>query len=114
MWLAVIRDIVKRYDVDAIHFDDYFYPYRIAGKEFPDESTFAKYGNGMTKDDWRRSNVDSIIFILSKAIKEENKYCKFGITLLVFGEIKTKILMAAIPGPAKPIMMICTQIFYCG
>ena len=76
----VVRDVVRRYDVDAIHFDDYFYPYRIAGKEFPDSVSFAKYGNGLNKEDWRRSNVDSIIHTLSKAIKQENKYCKFGIS----------------------------------
>jgi uncharacterized lipoprotein YddW (UPF0748 family) len=77
---AIVTDIISRYGVDAIHFDDYFYPYRIAGKEFGDDASFAKYGNGMTKDDWRRSNVDSIILMLSKAIKKENKYCKFGIS----------------------------------
>ncbi len=76
----VVRDVVKRYDVDAIHFDDYFYPYRIAGKEFPDTSSYRKYNNGLNKEDWRRSNVDSIILMLSKAIKQENKYCKFGIS----------------------------------
>ena len=76
----IVKDVVKRYDVDAIHFDDYFYPYRIAGKEFPDNESFAKYNNGLNKEDWRRSNVDSIIFMLSKAIKNENKYCKFGIS----------------------------------
>ncbi len=76
----VVRDVVSRYDVDAIHFDDYFYPYRIAGKEFPDTDSYIKYGNGLSKDDWRRSNVDSIIVMLSKAIKQENKYCKFGIS----------------------------------
>ncbi len=76
----VIRDIVKRYDVDAIHFDDYFYPYRIAGKEFPDYASYAKYGNGMNKEDWRRSNTDSIIVMLGKAIKEEKKFCRFGIS----------------------------------
>src|SRR6476661_9082556 len=41
---AVVTDVVSRYDVDAIHFDDYFYPYRIAGKEFGDSASFAKYG----------------------------------------------------------------------
>lgn len=76
----VVRDVVSRYDVDAIHFDDYFYPYRIAGKEFPDSQSFAKYGNGLDKEAWRRSNVDSIILALSKAIKEENKYIRFGIS----------------------------------
>lgn len=76
----VIRDVVSRYDVDAIHFDDYFYPYRIEGKEFPDEASYTKYGNGLSKDDWRRSNVDSVILFLSKAIKEENKKVQFGIS----------------------------------
>jgi len=76
----VIRDIVRRYDVDAIHFDDYFYPYRIPGKEFPDYSSYARYGNGMNKEDWRRSNTDSIIVMLGTAIKQEKKYCRFGIS----------------------------------
>jgi uncharacterized lipoprotein YddW (UPF0748 family) len=78
--VKVIRDIVSRYDVDAIHFDDYFYPYRIAGKEFQDDASYQKYGNGMNKEDWRRSNVDSIILMLSTAIKEEKKHCRFGIS----------------------------------
>ena len=78
--VKVIRDVVSRYDIDAIHFDDYFYPYRIAGREFPDDKTYAKYGNGLSRADWRRSNVDSVIVMLSKAIKEENKYCRFGIS----------------------------------
>lgn len=78
--VKVIRDVVRRYNVDAVHFDDYFYPYRIAGKEFPDNKTFALYGKGMNRDDWRRSNVDSIIVMLSRAIKEEKKYCRFGIS----------------------------------
>ena len=76
----VIRDLVRRYDIDAIHFDDYFYPYRIAGKAFPDKASFQRYGNGLDEATWRRSNVDSIILSLSKAIKEENRFCKFGIS----------------------------------
>ncbi len=76
----VIRDIVRRYDIDALHFDDYFYPYRIPGKEIQDDASYGRYGNGMSREDWRRSNVDSIILMLSRAIKEEKKYCKFGIS----------------------------------
>lgn len=76
----IVQDVVERYEVDAIHFDDYFYPYRIAGKEFPDYNSFAKYGNGLSKDDWRRSNVDSIIVSLSRIIKQVNPKCKFGIS----------------------------------
>ncbi len=78
--VKVIRDIVKRYDVDALHFDDYFYPYRIPNREFPDGRTYAKYGKGMARDDWRRSNVDSIIVKLNRAIKEEKPHCRFGIS----------------------------------
>lgn len=76
----VVRDIVKRYDVDAIHMDDYFYPYRIPGKEFPDFASYTKSGSKLSKDDWRRSNCDSIILALSLAIKEEKKGCRFGIS----------------------------------
>ena len=64
----IVKDIVTRYDVDAIHMDDYFYPYRITGKEFPDGATYRKYGNGLTKDAWRRSNCDSIIKMIHEAI----------------------------------------------
>ncbi len=76
----IVKDVVSRYDVDAIHFDDYFYPYRIAGKEFDDNTSFKKYGNGMDRDTWRRSNVDSIIVMLGNAIKKEKPFCKFGIS----------------------------------
>ncbi|MDQ2720339.1 MAG: family 10 glycosylhydrolase [Bacteroidota bacterium] len=76
----IVGDVVHRYHIDAIHFDDYFYPYRIAGKEFGDWKTFKQYGNGLDKETWRRSNVDSIIVMLGKIIKHENPYCKFGIS----------------------------------
>ena len=78
--VKVVRDIVSRYDVDAVHFDDYFYPYRITGQEFPDAVSYTKYGKGLNLEDWRRSNVDSVILMLSKAIKEEKRYCRFGIS----------------------------------
>lgn len=76
----VIRDIVERYDLDAIHFDDYFYPYKIPGKDFPDAASYVKYGNGMDKEKWRRSNVDTIIKMLSESIKSINPRVKFGIS----------------------------------
>ena len=78
--VSVIRDIVRRYNVDAIHMDDYFYPYRIAGKEFPDSLSYIKSGSKLNKEDWRRSNVDSIIKKLSTAIKEEKPWVKFGVS----------------------------------
>lgn len=76
----VIKDVVSRYDIDAVHFDDYFYPYKIDGKDFPDARSYARYGNGMNKADWRRSNVDSIIKLLSETIKAANPRVKFGIS----------------------------------
>lgn len=78
--VTVIRDMVSRYDIDALHMDDYFYPYPIAGKRFPDGASYKKYGNGQSLADWRRSNVDSIIFKLSVAIKETKPWVKFGIS----------------------------------
>jgi uncharacterized lipoprotein YddW (UPF0748 family) len=78
--VSVIRDMLKRYDIDAIHFDDYFYPYRVANKEFPDNASYAKYGTGMDRETWRRSNVDSVIVMLNRAIHAEKKTCKFGVS----------------------------------
>lgn len=76
----IVRDIVKRYKVDAIHFDDYFYPYKIAGKEFPDDASYKKSGTKLSKADWRRSNVDSIILLVSKTIRKLRPDCQFGIS----------------------------------
>jgi uncharacterized lipoprotein YddW (UPF0748 family) len=78
--VRVVKDIVSRYDIDAIHMDDYFYPYRIAGKEFPDQQSYLKYGNGMNKENWRRSNCDSIIKQLYEVIRRTNPRVKFGIS----------------------------------
>jgi uncharacterized lipoprotein YddW (UPF0748 family) len=76
----IIRDVVRRYDIDAVHFDDYFYPYPVPGKDFPDYSSYRQYGHGMAKDDWRRWNVDTIIQMVGKMIKEEKPWVKFGIS----------------------------------
>ncbi len=78
--VRVVKDIVNRYDIDAIHMDDYFYPYRIAGKEFPDQQAFLKYGGELNKDTWRRSNCDSIIAKLYHTIRSTNPRVKFGIS----------------------------------
>lgn len=77
---AVVKDVVNRYKVDAIHFDDYFYPYPIEGTAFKDDDSFKLYGNGLSKQDWRRGNTDSIIAALSAVIKMENQKCQFGIS----------------------------------
>ena len=79
--LSSIMETVKHYDLDAVHFDDYFYPYRIAGVEFPDSCSYADYGHASnSKDDWRRSNVDAFVKELSERIKAEKPHLKFGIS----------------------------------
>jgi len=76
----VVKDIVKRYPVDAIHIDDYFYPYPLPGVKFHDEKTYGLYGSTMKLDDWRRSNVDSVISNLYTEIKKINSNCQFGVS----------------------------------
>lgn len=76
----IIRDVVRRYDIDAVHFDDYFYPYPVPGRDFPDYNSYRQYGRNMLKDDWRRWNVDTIIQMVGKMIKEEKPWVKFGIS----------------------------------
>jgi uncharacterized lipoprotein YddW (UPF0748 family) len=85
--LRVVLDVLKRYDVDGIHFDDYFYPYReknSAGTDidFPDGATWRQFGanSGLTRDDWRRQNVDTFIQQVYHAIKAEKPWVKFGIS----------------------------------
>ncbi len=80
--VQVVKDIISRYDVDAIHFDDYFYPYPTA-EEFPDSTTFTHYNRGFSpenKADWRRENVDILIKMLNDSIKAVKPWVKFGIS----------------------------------
>ncbi len=79
----VVVDVVRNYDVDAIHFDDYFYPYKIAGVDIPDDLAYKERGGSFypeNKAEWRRQNVDTIIQILADAIKTEKPWVKFGIS----------------------------------
>ncbi len=57
----VVKEVVDKYDIDAIHFDDYFYPYTVPGKTFNDTASYRKYGAGLTLSDWRRANVSSFV-----------------------------------------------------
>ena len=79
-FVNVVRDIVSRYDIDAIHMDDYFYPYRITGKEFPDSISYLNSKSKLNREDWRRSNVDTIIKAISVNIKKEKAYVQFGVS----------------------------------
>ncbi len=79
--IQVVADIVTRYDLDAIHLDDYFYPYKVAGKDFPDDKTHEEYSRGITdRADWRRDNVNLVIARLHDTIKLLKPWVEFGIS----------------------------------
>lgn len=79
--LSVIKEVVDNYDIDAIHFDDYFYPYKVAKTVFPDKATYDKYKKaGQSQDDWRRQNVNELIFALNQTIKTSKPWVQFGIS----------------------------------
>ena len=80
---GVVGDLVRRYDIDAIHMDDYFYPYRIAKVSFPDDSSFSRYPRRFAPDmreEWRRDNVNLIIRQISDSIKSIKPWVEFGIS----------------------------------
>ncbi len=77
----VVVNMVKNYDVDGIHFDDYFYPYTVNGQVLRDTDTFKNYPNGFADiESWRRNNTDVLIKQISDAIKATKPYVKFGIS----------------------------------
>ncbi|MCG9971444.1 glycoside hydrolase family 10 protein [Christiangramia crocea] len=82
---AVVMDIVKRYDIDGVHFDDYFYPYDSYnnGKDFPDDiswNTYKSQGGDLLRGDWRRQHVNKFIKRVYDEIKTEKPYVKFGLS----------------------------------
>ena len=77
----IVKDIVTRYDVDALHMDDYFYPYPTPGVEFPDNISFAAYGRGFAdRGDWRRNNVNVLIKEIHETVRECKPWVKFGVS----------------------------------
>ena len=81
-WICtIVQDIVTRYDIQAIHMDDYFYPYPAGGKPLPDTKTFAAHPRGFTDiRDWRRNNVNLAIQDISRTIHECKPRVQFGIS----------------------------------
>lgn len=78
---AGIMEVVKNYDIDGVHFDDYFYPYPVAGQTFPDQATYQQYGAGFSNlGDWRRDNVNKLVQGVSAAIRQVKPYVQFGIS----------------------------------
>lgn len=77
----VVEDIVKRYDIDGIHMDDYFYPYPVAGLPIPDNDEYIQYNNGIRdRSDWRRYNVNIFVKELGNRIHKLKPWVKFGIS----------------------------------
>jgi uncharacterized lipoprotein YddW (UPF0748 family) len=77
----IVMDVLRRYDVDGIHFDDYFYPYPKTGFTLADDATFQKFPRGFSnKADWRRDNVNLLIRTLHDSIKTIKPWVKFGVS----------------------------------
>ncbi len=77
----IVKELVSNHEVDAIHFDDYFYPYKVDGEVFEDATTFSQYAlPNQTLYDWRRSNVDSLVKMIHKTIKTTKPWVQFGIS----------------------------------
>lgn len=82
---AIVRDLVLRYDIDALHLDDYFYPYPVAGQDFPDQATFERYGipagyRPTDKGMWRRTNVNLLIHDIRQTILSVKPWVRLGIS----------------------------------
>lgn len=86
--MGAILDVVRRYDVDGVHMDDYFYPYPVndaQGREidFPDDASWEAYlagGGTEARAEWRRNNVTRLIDRIGRAVHEEKRWIKFGIS----------------------------------
>jgi uncharacterized lipoprotein YddW (UPF0748 family) len=77
----VVMDVLRRYDVDGIHFDDYFYPY--GDGNFPDDDSWEEYtksGGKLSREDWRRGSVNTFIERVYTGIKKEKPFVKFGLS----------------------------------
>src|SRR4029079_18274569 len=80
--LDVITDVVRRYDIDGVHIDDYFYPYPVGGATFPDDSSWQRYGakTGMSRADWRRDNVNKFVEAMYRSVKSTKSSVRVGIS----------------------------------
>ena len=81
--LAVIQDVVRRYDIDGVHIDDYFYPYPEGKQPFPDYATYQSYragGGKLSRDDWRRSNIDGFVQQMYELVHADKPWLMVGIS----------------------------------
>lgn len=85
----VVEEVVVNYDIDGIHFDDYFYPYKISGETFNDSLAYSNHKlPDQTIGDWRRANADSLVHSVHKTVKSTKPWVQFGIS--PFGVWKNK------------------------
>jgi uncharacterized lipoprotein YddW (UPF0748 family) len=77
-----VIEVVKNYDIDAVHFDDYFYPYPVTGRAFPDASTYNTYNNGQFQniEDWRRDNINQFMKNVYESIKSVKPQVQLGVS----------------------------------
>ncbi|WP_327131385.1 family 10 glycosylhydrolase [Streptomyces sp. NBC_01343] len=74
-------DAVSRYEVDGVHWDDYFYPYPVEGEEFDDDDAYARHGGGFaSRADWRRGNTDALVREMSGRVRAIRPAARFGIS----------------------------------
>ena len=86
--LAVVADVLKRYDIDGVHIDDYFYPYPVKAADgsdvvFPDDAPFQRYRDGgglLLRDDWRRDNVNRLVQAMHQTVRRIKPAARFGIS----------------------------------
>ena len=96
--LAVVADVLRRYDIDGVHIDDYFYPYPVPvpgalpgppgsppvpEAPFPDDEAWARYQRGggvLARDDWRRAQVDQFVQALQRTVRDVKPWVRFGIS----------------------------------
>ena len=103
--LAVVADVVKRYDIDGVHVDDYFYPYPVAQGNgggdlpFPDEPSWKAYrdsGGTLAREDWRRENVNRFVQALQRTVRALKPQVRVGIS--PFGIGRPELRPAGIEG----------------
>lgn len=94
--LAVFNDVVRRYDIDGVHIDDYFYPYPVTKDDvkvpFPDDLSWAEYqasGGQLERDDWRRQNINDLIEKIYTTTHAIKPHVRFGISPFGIGRAGT-------------------------
>ena len=109
---AVVREVITRYPVDAVHFDDYFYPYEKLGNE--DNYSFARYNpRRLNRDAWRRSNTDALILAVRRTINEVNRKRKhkvrFGISPFGIWANRKSTGLGSLTGGKESYFIICAD-----